>query len=152
MWALNSQRGQSATELALILPMAILLILVVVEMALVGVRSISAQHAAFRAARVAKVYQGEYSESELFAMLDPALFRSGAIDSSGNLAGGVLVRAYSRPVAGLGPMAPASHIRRASPYAPALPAGFSDAVLRGGDAPSPYCRNGEEYGVCGYPQ
>lgn len=41
---------------------------------------------------------------------------------------------------------------RIFPQQHALPAGLSDEELRGGDTPSPYCVNGENYEACGYPE
>jgi len=144
--------GQSATELALVLPVAVAMMAAVVEMALIGLRSISLQHAAFRAARVAEVYQEGYAPAELYAMLDPALFQASEISRPGGKAGDVLIGALSRPIADLKTLVPGSVMFRSSPQGRSLPADLSDAVLRGGDTPSPYCVIDEGYGVCGYPK
>ena len=139
------------TEFVLALPLVLLLILGVVETAFVGVRSIVAGHAAFRAARVAAVYQREYAGAELYAMLSPALFRGGWIDPD-SPADEIRIGVAANPLVRIRALDPALTIRRASPIAPALPDGLSDAVLRGGDVPSPYCREGARYRVCGYPE
>lgn len=149
---MRSERGQSAAEFALVLPFALLLVLLVVEVALTGVRSVVATHAAYRSARVAEVYQAEHAEGELYAMLPPALFRGGIVAPAA--AGGeeLAIEAAARPVARLAPLTPAAVVRRSASRGRALPDDLPESALRGGDTPSPYCREGGGYRACGYPE
>lgn len=140
------------TEFVLVLPLLLALILCAVETAALGVRGIIAEHAAYRAARVAEVHQGEHAADEVVAMLHPVFFKGSATDVGGDGDDAVTVDAASRPFIDLSALAPADVLRRRAPKSAALPDQLSDVVLQGGDTPSPYCRAEGSYRVCGYPE
>ncbi|MFH0800024.1 MAG: TadE family protein [Pseudomonadota bacterium] len=143
-------RGQSLVEFAIVLPMALLLIFVVFEGALTGVRSAMAQHAAMRAARVSAVYQGDLADVELYAMLDRPLFRGGLTEAS-DASQPVKIVAVANSLINIPALGPARLLWRESPRADALTPGLSDAVLQGGDTPAPYCNDSGGYRACDYP-
>ncbi len=149
---IRGQRGNSIAEFAMVLPFAAMAVFTVVEASLMGFRSVAAQHGAFRAARVAEVYQGEFADAEFYAMLHPAVFRGGISRPSEAGRDEMAVEALSRPIARLRALSPAEMIRRVSPQGRALPAGLSNEILRGGDTPSPYCAAEGGYYACGYPR
>lgn len=140
--------GQATPEFALVLPFAVLLILAVIEAALLGVRGAVAEHTAMRAARIASVYQEELADGELLAMLKAPLFRGGWVESSDPQGVRILAEAY--PLTRLRAFEPAMILRRKAPRADALPDGLSEAILRGGDTPAPYCKEGGNYNACDY--
>ena len=149
---MRSERGQSVAEFALVLPFALLMVAAVVETALVGVRSVVATHAAYRAPRVVEVHQPEHAAGELLAMLPPALFRGGSVAPAADGGEGLAIEAAARPAVRLSALAPATALRREAPQGKALPDDLPEATLRGGDTPSPYCREAGGYRACGYPE
>jgi len=155
----RGESGQAATEFALMLPIAAAIIISVFATALTGVRSIVAQHAAVRAARAAAVFQDSQISNELYASLDPSIFRAntfaikaeaGVSRASNELEGVIELNASSNAALTRG--AASSWFKRQSPVTPALPEGLNDAQLRGGDTPSPYCRVQGGYESCGWPE
>lgn len=153
-----NRNGQIVAEFSLVLPFILLMLLTVAGAALMGARSIVAELAASRGARVAKVFNDELVDYELCAMLEAPLFRGGiseqvGIDrrrrTSNDENGTLIVDAVSNPLIGIRSLAPGGIIRRSSPISPALVPDLSDSALRG-DTPSPYCRGQGGYEVCGY--
>ena len=143
-----NDRGVGAVELVLALPYVIILIFTVVGIAFLCARGEIAQLGAIRAARVAKVFKYEQTDNELLAMLTPQLFRGGStqlslIDLNGRLTATTRQR-------GLHALEYSGDIVRGSAFVPALNSGLSDRTLRGGDSPSPYCRDVGGYRVCGF--
>lgn len=154
---MTKSKGSSAVEFSLILPIAMLLIVASVALSLAGVRGIVAALASGRAARVASVFQDAFIGAELFAALPPELFRGGLFRIEGErLISNELPGALSVGAVGNGLFDSAdlnmAAFRREAPVVPALPRGLTDAELRGGDTPSPYCRTEGGYAVCGYPE
>lgn len=148
----NKKRGVAIAEFVLVLPFVTLLILLIFEFGLLGIRSIVVQHAAFRAARVAEVYQKDHASQEVASVLPPVLLRDGMADSFEDRSS-VAVTASSRFLSNLFALRPSFLIKRRAPLTFALPQGLSNTILRGGDTPSPYCgEEGEGYRVCGYPE
>lgn len=156
----GKEKGQSAVEFVLVLPFAMLLIFTAVGLSISCVRGIVAHLATTRAARAMAMYDEGLAAGEMLALVTPPLFQDGSFeqlarDGSGRMGNeeeGVLeAYAISGRLMGLRSLTPADLVLRESPIVPALEAGLSDAVLRGGDTPSPYCRAGGGYGVCGYP-
>lgn len=152
--AMNN-RGTSAVEFTLVLPIAALLIVAALGISLTGVRGIVAQLAAVRAARVATVFQDDLIDAELYAALPPTVFRGGLAEITGE-------RLISNELPGTLELIAApsgaldfeglrmSLLRRDARITPALPRALPNSVLRGGDTPSPYCRDDGGYSVCGY--
>ncbi len=146
----TTQKGQSLVEFIIALPFALLLIFTVIEFGLMGVRSIVATHAAMRAARIASTYQTDAIDGELYAMLDRPLFNGSAVREIAP--DSVEIGARSRPLMKIRALDPGSMLRRRSPRADALPLGLSEAILRNGDTPSPYCINEGGYRACEEPR
>lgn len=144
------EKGQTIAEFVIVLPVAAFLILAVTEMAFMGIRSIIAQHAAYRAARVAGVYQGEFSETEVNTKLPTILFYGGQVTDTNSE--DIKVETLSKMLFSIRALDPALVIRRSSPRIFALPEGLNTTVLREGDTPSPYCRYDEGYESCDFPQ
>lgn len=144
--------GQSAVEFALVLPFFFLLIFALLEAGLVGIRSVMATGVAHEAARTSALFEDPEEGGGAVAMLSPSLFRAGRISLDADAPGRVSVEADARALFELTPLRPASRITRGVPWTGALRPGLSDALLRGGDTPSPYCREGEGYRACGYPK
>ena len=151
---MKNARGSTVVEFTLILPIVILAIIASVALSLTGVRGIVAQLAAIRAARVATVFQDEFIDYELYAALSPAIYRGSIFDIEGarlvsnELPGRLAISAVPNSLLdfeGFG----MNLIKRDAPIVPALPTNLSNATLRGGDSPSPYCRKGGGYSVCG---
>jgi hypothetical protein len=137
------------------LPVAVLLIVAALGLSFTGVRGIVAQLAAIRAARVAGVFQDDLINAELYAALPPEAFRGGLAEITGErlvaneLPGTLELVAVPSGVLDFEGLS-MSLLRRDAPITPALPRGLPDAVLKGGDTPSPYCRDDGGYSVCGY--
>jgi len=155
----RGKSGQAATEFALMLPIAAAVIIAVFAVALTGVRGIVAQLAAVRAARVAAVFQDDLVANELYASLDPSIFRSHSFDIKAE-AGGMrasneieaVLELNASSTAALANSAASSWFKRLAPLTPALPEDLRDTQLRGGDTPSPYCRAQGGYEACGWPE
>jgi hypothetical protein len=150
-----NNRGISAVEFTLVLPVAVLLIVAALGISLTGVRGIVTQHAAVRAARVASVFQDDLINAELYAALPPEVFRGGLADITGErlitneLPGVLELVAVPSGVLDFEGLR-MSLLRRDAQVVPSLSRGLGDAVLKGGDTPSPYCRDDGGYSVCGY--
>ncbi len=148
MKIMKDKRGSSAVEFTLILPLSALIIISVIAMSLHGVRGIVAQLAAMRAARVASTFQDdEFIQGEVLAALPPHIFRTGSFQFKGSENNAMLeLTAFSNSA--LSRIRGMSALKRVAPITPALPPNLGNAVLKGGDAPSPYCTDGEGYNVC----
>jgi hypothetical protein len=152
---INNSKGASAVEFTLVLPIAVLLIAAALGISLTGVRGIVAQLAAVRAARVASVFQDDLIDAELYAALPPVGFRGGFAEISGErlitneLPGTLEVIAVPSGVLDFEGLRMSLH-RRDARITPVLPRGLNEGALRGGDTPSPYCRDDGGYSVCGY--
>jgi hypothetical protein len=152
---MNNSKGTSAVEFTLVLPIAVLLIVAALGISLTGVRGIVTQLAAVRAARVASVFQDDLIDAELYAALPPVGFRGGLAEITGErlisneLPGTLELIALPSGALDLERLR-MSLLRRDAQVTPALPRGLNEGVLRGGDTPSPYCRDEGGYSVCGY--
>ncbi|MBN1283564.1 MAG: hypothetical protein JXA24_07330 [Proteobacteria bacterium] len=149
-----------AVEHALVLPAAVAIIVAVLGMAATGLRTVVAQHAAARAARVAAVFNDGLIGAELHASLAPSMFSAHSFDVIADAGGtrlsnemeGILTLEAVSGAALSGGAAGSRSVVRKSPATPALPEGLGERVLRGGDTPSPYCRTEGGYSACGWPE
>jgi len=156
---LHNRNGSSAIEFVLTLPFILLFTLATIGIAALCIRGEVIALAASRVARVAKVYQDELANVELYAMLTPEFVdgisvewkaADGSIRTSNWNDGQVTIGGSAMGVAAFGPLSSGRHIRRTSSTSSALVPSLSNDILQGGDTPSPYCREGEGYRVCGY--
>jgi hypothetical protein len=143
-------RGSLAVEFALILPLAALIIVSVIAMCLHGVRGIVAQLAATRAAGIASTFQQDgLIQGEIYAALPSNIFRAGSFEIKSAEENKPVLELSAFSNSALSGISPGmSMLKRTSPITPALPPNLGNAVLRGGDTPSPYCRKEGGYAVC----
>ncbi|MBT3182302.1 MAG: pilus assembly protein [Deltaproteobacteria bacterium] len=150
-------KGSTAVEMAMLMPFIVVLMLSIVGVSSLCVKGYLISLSAFRIARAEKVFQGSVAtKGELYAMLTPDF--SGGIDVDWFGTDGSKrvenwnfgrLRVEVSP-GGLPAIVSADRLTRYAPVAPALPKNLTDVALGGGDTPSPYCRDGTGYYVCGY--
>ena len=150
--------GSTAVEMAMVMPFIALLILSTIGISSLCVRGNIVTLFAFRAARAEKVFQGDMAKGDLYAMLTPDFTGEIEVDwyeSDGmkrmknwNFGRARVEIANATSPGNLSVV----KLSRESPLTPALPKNLSNLVLNGGDTPSPYCRDGLGYSVCGYDQ
>jgi len=154
---LSNANGQSVVEFVMILPILLIIMISVFGITKLCIRGELVDLATSRAARAGRFFDDQLVARELYAILTPEFSNRGWIEWSDG-AGNVRLRNWDvgklnvHEIFDSNLLPTASLIKKGNAVVPALVKDLSDDVLRGGDSPSPYCRDGEGYAICGYVQ
>jgi len=146
-------KGSISAEFVLVLPSAFIIILSFIVVSIMCVRGELLDISSFIVARGAKVYTGGTVASKLRNAMPKAIsdgLSFGLLSLPDSWHESIMAKHECVNCPSLGNFAHKIGVMRSSPVARALPSGLNNAILKNGDAVSPYCNYDGGYFVCGY--